>query len=92
MTLTTSDYAVLTLVYEYLREMNKKAITYDGLTTYAKKRKRTEYKNETIQRSLRRLAEHGFFDRKYVTSYSTSRRIVLYVPTRKFDEFFKVKR
>ncbi|MEM3975046.1 MAG: hypothetical protein QW320_11815 [Ignisphaera sp.] len=88
MTLTASDYAVLSLAYEYLSTMNKRAVTYDSLTAFAKKYKKTEYKNETIQRCLRRLAELGFFERRYVSSYTTNSRIVLYIPTPKFYSFF----
>ncbi|MEM3964817.1 MAG: hypothetical protein QW584_03745 [Thermofilaceae archaeon] len=86
--LNASDYAVLSLAYEYLTTQNKRAITYDSLVAFAKKYKKTEYKNETIQRCLRRLAELGFFERKYVPSYATNSRIVLYIPTPKFYSFF----
>ncbi|MEM4847001.1 MAG: hypothetical protein QW794_04505 [Thermosphaera sp.] len=87
--LNASDYAVLSLVYEYLQQTSKRTVTYDSLVAYAKKYKKTEYKSETIQRCMRKLAEHGFFERKYVTSYTTNKRIVIYIPTQKFNEFFK---
>ncbi|MEM4958837.1 MAG: hypothetical protein QXX12_03065 [Nanopusillaceae archaeon] len=86
--LNASDYAVLSLVYEYLNATGKRAVTYDSLVAYAKKYKKTEYKSETIQRCLRKLAEAGFFERRYVTSYTTQSRIVIYIPTRRFHEFF----
>ncbi|MEM4593239.1 MAG: hypothetical protein QW196_07555 [Sulfolobales archaeon] len=86
--LNASDYAVLSLVYEYLNATGKRAVTYDSLVAYAKKYKKTEYKSETIQRCMRKLAEAGFFERRYVASYSTGKRIAVYIPTRRFYEFF----
>ncbi|MEM3937341.1 MAG: hypothetical protein QW373_01970 [Desulfurococcaceae archaeon] len=91
MSLTTTDYSVLLLVHEYLTALNKKTVTYDGLVVFAKKSRKTEYKSETIQRCLRKLAEHGFFERRYVPSYQTGKRIVIYIPTRRFHEFFNNK-
>lgn len=91
MSLTMSDYVVLQLVYDYINTTKVKAVTYDSLTSFAKKYKKTNYKVETIQRSLRKLASNGFFERRYVISRTTESRIVLYIPTRKFHEFFKVK-
>lgn len=90
--LTATDYAVLTVVYEYLRETNKSIITYDGLIGYIKARRKLPYKSETIQKSLRNLARAKFFERRYVSSYNNPRsRVALYIPTDKFYEFFQVK-
>ncbi|GEM_PF-3591374 len=88
MTLTTSDYNVLSLVHEYMNATDKRSITYDSLIAFAKKHAKTAYKTETIQRSLRRLAIYGFFERRYVPSYQTKKRIVIYVPTQRFYVFF----
>lgn len=91
--MTTVDYAVLSLVYEYLTTLNKKAVTYDSLIAFAKKHKKTVYRDETITRTLRRLAEHGYFDRKYVNSYNNPRaKIVIYMPTENFWKFFENKK
>lgn len=86
-----TDYAILSLVYDYINAMNVKALTYDSLISFAKKYKKTTYKVETIQRTLRKLANCGFFERRYIVSYTTESRIVLYIPTRKFYEFFRVR-
>ncbi|MEM4889697.1 MAG: hypothetical protein QXJ64_09695 [Thermosphaera sp.] len=91
MTLSLSQHAVLELVKNYIQSTKRTAFTYNSIKWFAARTgfyRRYDISDRTIDRTLRKLAELGFFNRKKlrVRDYKTGRlkKIVVYTPTRLF--------
>ncbi|MEM1703534.1 MAG: hypothetical protein QXQ31_05730 [Zestosphaera sp.] len=89
--MTLSEHAVLELVKNYIQSTKRTAFTYNSIKWFASRinfYKTYGLTDRTIDRTLRRLAEAGFFNRKKlrVRDYKTGRlkKIVVYTPTRLF--------
>lgn len=84
--LSNAERAVASLVFYYLKTYDRRAFTYDSIKSYAARvgfYRKSRLTDRTLDRTLRRLAALGFFERR------RRGRTVVYIPTLAFWELFQ---
>lgn len=70
----------LTAVDRYLRSSGKRCFGYDGFRAWMRRQRvYSDVSDRTIYRVLRRLAEDGYLERRYVWSRRGNRRVQLVI-------------